>query len=277
MLTRRLTPCYAIFFITSAAICVLEAHPVAAQTDSSRIYRYELEPGSNFQTGCFGPCLCPVLISSPLQGTFTLKDAGFDGLFHRYDVSDVRWVVPDNTATLTIQGGGTYRVGGEFAIQEQLSLDLSVTGGPVQHFDSGLIAGGGEFPKIDVTISLHQNKACRDTMMHVVAAPYYTTSGVETGAGGLPVALDRMRPNPFAGQVAMRLTLARSGPVRVVIYDILGRAVRSLAKGAWLTGGEHTLSWDGRREGGAACTAGVYFVSAQAGNDRFVRRVVKVE
>jgi len=278
MLTKRLTRCCAVIFMTGVAMSpVLEAHPAAAQTDSTYFYRYRLGALSNFQTGCFGPCACPVLISSPLEGTFTLKHVGFDGLFDRYSVSDVRWVVPDNTTTLTIQGAGTYRVGGEVAVQQQMSLDLSVSGGPIQHFDSGLIAGGGGFPKIDITISLHQNTACRDTMMRVEASPYYTASGIATGAIGNSAALDRVSPNPFGGQVKLRLTLAHPGPVEIVVYDLGGRIVRSLANGAWFTAGEHTLSWDGRCDSGASSSAGVYFVRAQAGGDRFVRRVVKVE
>src|SRR2546427_2105837 len=124
MFPGRLTRCWAILFVTIVPI-VLGVHPVAAQTDTSGVYFYELDKTSDFQTGCFAPCLCPVLISGPLQGTFNLKHLGFDGLYNRYDVSDVRWKVPDNTTNLTIQGGGTYRVGGEFAIQQQLSLDLS--------------------------------------------------------------------------------------------------------------------------------------------------------
>lgn len=275
MLPRRITPWRVILFV-AAVPAVLAVHPAAAQTDSSGVRYYELAPTSNYQSGCFGPCLCPVLISGPLKGTFILKHLGFDGLFDRYDVSDVRWTVPDNTTNLTIRGAGTYRVGGEVAIQQQLSLDLSVGGSPPEHFDSGLVAGGGEFPKIDITISLHQNTACHDTVMHVVASPYYTTTGVEQGTGGVSAALDRVTPNPFGGQVKLRLTLARPGPVEIVIYDVLGRAVRVLAKGAWLTAGEHTLSWDGRRDGGAACTAGVYFVGAHVEGRVFMSRVVKV-
>ena len=166
---------------------------------------------------------------------------------------------------------------GQTSVQQQMSLDLSVSGGPIQHFDSGLIAGGGGFPKIDITISLHQNTACRDTMMRVEASPYYTASGIATGANGNSAALDRVSPNPFGGQVKLRLTLAHPGPVEIVVYDLGGRIVRSLADGAWFTAGEHTLSWDGRCDSGASSSAGVYFVRAQAGGDRFVRRVVKVE
>ena len=59
MLTKRLTRCCAVIFMTGVAMSpVLEAHPAAAQTDSTYFYRYLLGALSNFQTGCFGPCAC---------------------------------------------------------------------------------------------------------------------------------------------------------------------------------------------------------------------------
>ena len=126
-------------------VTVLAVGGATAQSQPSGVQQYKLQPGSNFVTGCFGPCLCPDLLSR-LQGTFSLQQVGFDPLFTYYRVGDVRWTVTGVTSNLTILGSGTYKVGGEFAVQHQMSLDLSVDGGALQHFDSGLKLGGGEFP-----------------------------------------------------------------------------------------------------------------------------------
>src|SRR5213594_4539113 len=82
-----------------------EAH---AQTDSTDVHHYALSSDSRYETGCFGPCACPVLFSNGLEGTFDLKHVGFDGLYEDYEVSNVRWTVPDTTTNLTIQGSGIY-------------------------------------------------------------------------------------------------------------------------------------------------------------------------
>jgi hypothetical protein len=104
------------------------------------------------------------------QGTFVLTANGFDGLFDQFVVTEVNWKVTLPDGEVRVTGSGTYRVGGEFAIQHQLSLDLKVGDDPVQHFDSGLVAGGGDFPRINITISIH-GQYCFDTVFSLDAAP----------------------------------------------------------------------------------------------------------
>jgi len=176
-----------------------------AQTDSTGVKQYDLGANSAFENGCFGPCLCPVRMQH-LQGTFSLQQVGFDPLFTYYKVSNVRWAVPDAASNLTISGSGTYKVGGEFAVQHQMSLDLSVGGSAPRHFDSGLVPGGGEFPKITIDISLHQNQACIDTVMHVDATDPIVTS-VDTGSD--PSSVLMVAPNPFHGETQIRLDSER--------------------------------------------------------------------
>ena len=199
-----------------------------------------------------------------------------DPLFTYYRVSNVRWTVPDATSNLTILGSGTYKVGGEFAVQQQMSLELSVGGGAPQHFDSGLVTGGGEFPRININVSLHQNKACIDTVIHVDATdPIVASAG--TGSDPSKELWAVVAPNPFHGQTQIRLVLPRSGDLDVTIYDVGGRAVRHLTKAAGVPAGLHAMSWDGRRDQGPACASGVYFLGAHVGTVRTMKRIVKLE
>jgi hypothetical protein len=131
---------------------------------------YLLEKRSSFQRGCFPPCLCPIMIPEPLQGTFVLTPKEFDGLFDIYAVTEVNWVVPMNETTLIVTGSGTYKIGGEFALLQELSLDLEVGPGQVEHFDSGLVGVSVAFPLIEVRISLH-GEVCFDTVFSVSGAP----------------------------------------------------------------------------------------------------------
>ncbi|MGH9866904.1 MAG: hypothetical protein ACREAA_01900 [Candidatus Polarisedimenticolia bacterium] len=130
---------------------------------------YTLRKDSRYESGCFAPCECPVLIRAPLQGRFRLAFDHFDGLFDHYRVEDVHWVVPQR-GPLHVTGSGTYRVGGEFALQHQLSLDLAVGDTPVEHYDSGLVQPPSAFPRIDARISLH-GEFCHDTVFAVHARP----------------------------------------------------------------------------------------------------------
>ncbi len=268
------TRAHALTILSGAAL--VWASIAAAQTDSSSVQPYVLGPQSNYETGCFGPCLCAIRVE-PLEGTFTLKFVGFDGLYDNYAVSDVRWAVPENSATIAIRGSGTYRIGGEVALLQELSLDLSIDGNAPRHFDSGLVTGADKFPKIDIQIAAQDtNTACVDTVMHVQAAPDPVTAA-GTGSDVVTTRLGQVAPNPFAGQTKIQLSVAHSGPIELVIYDVLGRAVRHLARGAWLPAGSHRISWDGRRDSGARCAAGVYLVRARADGRCLVRRMIKVE
>jgi hypothetical protein len=135
---------------------------------------YWLNKDSTFQQGCFPPCLCPVMVSSAVKGTFVLTPTGFDGLYNTYAVENVRWVVPiDGTNTL-VTGQGTYKVGGEVALQQELSLYLQVGGATVEHFDSGLVPVLRQFPDINVTISTNR-QVCFDTVFGVSASPVCLT------------------------------------------------------------------------------------------------------
>ena len=143
-----------------------------AQTTSPPGTLYVLGKGSTFSFGCFPPCLCPVFETDAIHGVFRLtKLPNTNGSpFTDYAVTDVLWWVKKLGEVVPVTGSGTYEQGGEFAVEQRLALDLQVGGDAVQHFDSGLVPGGGEFPVIDATISLHGG-VCFDTEFHVRATP----------------------------------------------------------------------------------------------------------
>jgi hypothetical protein len=248
--------------LAAALLLALLAAPSAQAQSGDSTYVYSLAGPSNFAWGCYGPCLCPVS-ERPITGTFKLKHVGFDGLFENYAVSDVRFF--GATGTLRIAGGGTYRVGGEVALQQQLVLDLSVNGEAVQHFDSGLVPGGG-ISKIALSVSLHFERACFDTVIEVVAARTGTVD-----AEGAPGAGLSLSPNPFLADTRITFDLQAKSLVTIGIYDVAGRRVGRITDGLLLEPGPHVFSWDGR-----AVPAGMYFVHMNAGSDRMKRTVVKL-
>jgi hypothetical protein len=166
---RLIVPSLA-WLLVSTSLLVSGISRASAQSDSPDTVIYRLKETSGFQRGCFAPCLCPVMESGSERGTFLLTFTGDDGLFRHYRVDDVSWKVATPSGELRVTGSGTYKVGGEFAIQHQLVLDLKVADRPVEHYDSGLVAGGGEFPAISITISVH-GQVCFDTVFRIDAGP----------------------------------------------------------------------------------------------------------
>ena len=90
------------------------------------------------------------------------------------------------------------------------------------------------------------------------------TVGVEPSTDpGL--ALYRPMPNPFTS--GMRMAYAVSGSaehVRIRVFDIAGRAVRTLADGPQ-SAGRYLVSWDGRDDEGRRLQGSIYFVHVTIG------------
>jgi|GEM_PF-5041287 len=84
-------------------------------------------------------------------------------------------------------------------------------------------------------------------------------------------------PNPFHGRTGIQLTLAQSrSSVRVEIYDVGGRLVRSLFDGA-LAAGIHQFPWDGRDEQGRTSGQGLYFVRVHSGSTGLKTKLIRLE
>ena len=145
-------------------IATLGAGPALAD---SPVVLYRLGGEYAFQEGCFGQCLCPVLLGA-LHGTFGLTPAPPSGGLQIWTVSDVDWLVPQLGARLT--GSGLYRLRPGPDPRQQLILDLSFDGGPVETYDSGMVAVDVPFPRIDVLVSLFDLQ-CWDRVLQVQAAP----------------------------------------------------------------------------------------------------------
>jgi len=79
--------------------------------------------------------------------------------------------------------------------------------------------------------------------------------------------LERPTPNPFRmlTHIAYTLDTDRPSPVRIVVHDLAGRAVRVLTDGVQAPG-SYELSWDGRADDGRVMPGGVYFVHASTGS-----------
>jgi len=95
--------------------------------------------------------------------------------------------------------------------------------------------------------------------------------GVTPGARG-HVSLSAPAPNPSAGTLSARLTLARPMGVDAGVFDLAGRRVRTLARG--LRSGAVELRWDGRDEAGTEAGAGVYMIRVQTGVETLERKAV---
>jgi len=78
------------------------------------------------------------------------------------------------------------------------------------------------------------------------------------GDGVYENALFSNSPNPFASTTGIRFTVKEDSRVRLDIFDLQGRIVRTLANES-MRRGLHELSWDRRSANGERVNSGIYF------------------
>ncbi len=104
----------------------------------------------------------------------------------------------------------------------------------------------------------------------------YLGETVNTGATP-SVQIPVLRPVPYRGG-SLSITFASSLggapiPTEVMILDVLGRRVRTVATGSF-RGPMHTVTWDGKSTNGVDVTSGVYFVRVRNALSSATRKLV---
>ena len=82
----------------------------------------------------------------------------------------------------------------------------------------------------------------------------------------LEFALSQNYPNPFNPTTTIEFSLARTVPVDLKIYDMLGREVVTLLQNNSVNPGRFLIRWDGRNRLGQSVATGVYFYRLVAGD-----------
>jgi flagellar hook assembly protein FlgD len=82
-------------------------------------------------------------------------------------------------------------------------------------------------------------------------------------------------PNPFNSSTVIRFDLPSSGMVQLVLYNLAGQQIATLAQGA-RQAGTHTLHWDGRDDDGRDLASGLYLYRLQAGGQMQMRKLVLI-
>jgi hypothetical protein len=81
------------------------------------------------------------------------------------------------------------------------------------------------------------------------------------------------QPNPFNPETQIGYLLPTDCRAQLVIYNVLGRTVRTLVD-EYQNAGMHNLRWDGRADDGTQLSSGIYFYRLKAGNFDHTRKMV---
>lgn len=224
-----------------------------------------------------GACDAAVVNSGDLDDNLTVMLAGDCGLGLSPAVEVVApnggesWQVGDEETFSWTRGAGVIAV----------NLDLSRDGGLIWETVATNLTGTSwawtvtDPPTTTALARIYdptapQRTDAGDATFVVWAAGVDVLPGVPARAAFTPG-----RPNPFRDEVRFVLAAPRAARVRVGVYDLAGRCVRTLLEGE-LGAGEHPVAWDGRDATGAEAGTGVYFVRARWGDFEAVRRTVRI-
>jgi DNA-binding beta-propeller fold protein YncE len=97
-------------------------------------------------------------------------------------------------------------------------------------------------------------------------------------AGVLPerCALNDAWPNPFSNVISIPFEISGNAFVRLEIRDLLGGRMRTLVSD-YISGGRHTVQWNGMDDLGLEAPAGPYFAVLYAGSSASVRKLIRYE
>jgi hypothetical protein len=77
-------------------------------------------------------------------------------------------------------------------------------------------------------------------------------------------------PNPFQGETTFSFSMSQPGSVSLVVYDVTGREVATVAE-TYFSNGDHAVRWNADQ-----LPSGVYFVRLTSGSTSEARRIVLV-
>jgi flagellar hook assembly protein FlgD len=95
------------------------------------------------------------------------------------------------------------------------------------------------------------------------------------GPGVLRNALFQNYPNPFGTSTTVGYAVSREHPVRIEIFNVLGRKVRTLIDENTKPG-RHSTRWDGTDEFGYRVSPGVYLCRIEIGSYRSTKKMLVV-
>jgi hypothetical protein len=144
---------------------------------------------------------------------------------------------------------------------------LSISSSNYPRFDVNLNNGGLLYAPGDTLIAL--NRIYHDANFpSALILPVNNLTGVKKTMKKFNAQNLKLEnyPNPFNQQTTISYQLPVCGKVSLIIYDILGKEVRTLVNEN-KSAGYHSVVWDGKDNLGASVVSGVYFYQLQLDNN----------
>jgi len=130
--------------------------------------RYRLVEGSLLIHNIgLGP---PIIVA--IQGSFWLRPTGQDPLFRYFDIDDLRFTGSIFQLEYAGEMDGTYRIGGELALVQEMTLDGRINDFKELRLESGLVMVQARFPWVEIDLFQVPPDPFESFNIHLVAVPW---------------------------------------------------------------------------------------------------------
>ena len=148
--------------------------PASAQIPANgRVWKYVLLEGSYLIDDC--PACGRPTILQPMRGSFDLLALDNNPLFSRYELRNISFIAGSKTTiAYRVTGGGIYRIGGEVALLQDLTLQVSIDNGftnKSSFFTNQLESLGRPWPMIETSVDQTNGTLTQVYHLNLVAAP----------------------------------------------------------------------------------------------------------
>ena len=83
-------------------------------------------------------------------------------------------------------------------------------------------------------------------------------------------------PNPFNPETTISFSILEKGPVKLVVFDRMGRSIKTLSEG-FRNQGNHSIIWDGKNNLGKSVSTGVYYYMLKTNNFTDVKKALLIK
>ncbi len=205
----------------------------------------------------------------------------FEDIEPNVGISNFRYSPQDSVGAsldTTIIAGGSLTlnvsVGGSANLYQWLKNGMEIPGATNEVYtitDAVSDDGGNYVCRISNTIAIAltlSSKTLHVEIQNTTSVPATLTPG--------DFALYPNYPNPFNPETTIQYDLPKQTLVRVIIFDALGRTIRTLVDQEQAAG-THSIIWDGRAYNGLTVASGLYFYKIEAGEFKQISKMVMIK
>ncbi|MFL3005421.1 MAG: T9SS type A sorting domain-containing protein [Candidatus Neomarinimicrobiota bacterium] len=155
------------------------------------------------------------------------------------------------------------------------SLNVSIAAGDsticgVLAWTSGV---GSDFIQLKVAESFNINN---DILVNITFIAQYDLSIDHEYPNANTIKILSYFPNPFNPSIVFKYKISKSNHVRIGIYNVLGKKVKSLVEEVQEAGNYYT-KWDGNNEFNKPLPSGAYFLRMQSGEYYMIKKITLIK